>query len=851
MWSRIRHLLSSLFTRDATDVDLRLVFEQFQALLQNHQRAMDLIADLGEKSGGDYVFDRKYPADIVRELQDLCLRMVKGLNLIASHRYPQLYTALDRVFIPIEAELAGRLPLSDAPYVISLRDAPLDTPELTGGKANTLLEIIHRLGIPVPDGFVITNRAYHRFLEYNGLRDRIHSWIEAWVSGKEDLGKAAGKIRYSILAGIVPHDLANEIMKRARKSAHRWAVRSSAYGEDGELSFAGMHETRLNVPSEQVPEAYKTVVASLYSPEALTYRRRMGMIGEEAAMSVLCQEMVRAAAGGIVQTVCIERFQPDCLAIYSSVGLGRTVVEGRGPLDRYLIEKEYPHAVKSEYIAKKETAVLLAAGGGEEEAAIPEGEQSLPSVSPETVKTLGTWAVTVERYFKCPQEIEWAVDTAGRCWLLQSRPLVFPDSLTEFEGDISEACSRYPVLIGDRGLVAHAGVGTGPVYIVHTNEEMANFPEGGILVTQYSAPWLAQIVPKASGIITERGSPAGHLATIARELRVPALVGVDGATRLLRNGTEVTVDSYHRIVYAGRVRELLRHELLQSTVFEESPEFRILRRLRKRIAALHLADPQSSDFTPEGCTSVHDIIRFIHEKAVQELMDFPTFLNRFKGVKIWTLISDVPLGLRILDLGGGIEHKATGDTVRIEEIRSLPLRALWTGVSDPNTWSTEPVPIDFRGLMSSLTRTWDDSGGGHTTGGFNLAVIDKSYMNLHLRLGYHLNLIDARMDDEPQHNHIYFRFVGGVTDITRRSRRAQVLFRILSHYHFNSTVKGDLVLARLLHLSREEIELRLKVLGALIGFTRQLDIQLRSDGDVDHFVERFFSRHAPFAPSLT
>lgn len=851
MWSRIKDSVCHLLARGAMDVDLRLVFEQFQSLLQNHQRAMELIADLGEKSGGDYVFDRKYPADIVRELQDLCLRMVKELNLMASHRYPQLYTALDKVFVPIEAELSGRLPLSDAPYVVSLHDAPLDTPELTGGKANTLVEIIHRLGIPVPDGFVITSRAYYRFIEYNDLRDRIHSRLEAWVSGKEELSKAAGQIRYSILAGIVPQDVAHEVMKHARKGAGRWAVRSSAYGEDGELSFAGMHYTRLNVPPEQIPEAYKTVVASLYSPEALTYRRRMGMIGEEAAMSVLCQEMIRAAAGGIVQTICIERSEPDCLALYASLGLGRTVVEGRGALDRYLVEKEYPHAVRSKCIARKETAILPAAGGGEEEVTVPEQEQSLPSVSEKNVKTLGTWAVTVERYFKRPQEIEWAVDSAGHCWLLQSRPLVCSDSLGESDGDICDSCSLYPVLIKDSGAVAHAGVGTGSVYIVHTNAEMENFPEGGVLVTEYSAPWLAQIVPKASGIITERGSPAGHLATIARELRVPTLVGVEGAAQILRNGMEVTLDSYHRIVYAGRVRELLRYELLQSTVFEESPEFRILRRLRKRIAALHLVDPQSPDFTAEGCTSVHDLIRFIHEKAVQELMDLPAFLQRFKGVKIWTLTSNVPIGLRILDLGGGIEHEAKGNIVRIDQIRSLPLRALWSGVLDPDTWSTEPVPIDFKGLMSSLTRTWDASGGRHTTAGFNLAVINKSYMNLHLRLGYHLNLIDARMDDEPQDNHIYFRFVGGVTDITRRSRRAQVLFRILSHYHFNAVVKGDLVLARLLHLSKEEIELRLKVLGALIGFTRQMDIQLRSDQDVALFVERFFSRHAPLVQSLT
>ena len=178
-----------------------------------------------------------------------------------------------------------------------------------------------------------------------------------------------------------------------------------------------------------------------------------------------------------------------------------------------------------------------------------------------------------------------------------------------------------------------------------------------------------------------------------------------------------------------------------------------------------------------------------------------------------------------------------------EQIRSLPLIALWAGVSAPGVWSTEPVPVDFKGMMSSLTKTWTEGPGTSTYAGFNLAVISEIYMNLHLRLGYHLNLVDARMHPEPQHNHIYFRFVGGVTDMTRRSRRAQLLAHILSQFHFKVDVKGDLVVARVLHLPQEEMEARLKVLGRLIGFTRQLDIQLKSDADIPQFMESFLEEN--------
>jgi len=329
-------------------------------------------------------------------------------------------------------------------------------------------------------------------------------------------------------------------------------------------------------------------------------------------------------------------------------------------------------------------------------------------------------------------------------------------------------------------------------------------------------------------------------------------VGVEGACDLLKDGTVVTVDTKQRLIYEGRVKELLHYELVQAPAFEEAPEFRQLRRVLKRIAPLNLIDPQAPEFTPQGCQSVHDIIRFIHEKAVEELMDLPRFMKRFKGIKVWSLTSDIPIGLKILDLGGGIDVGAQGTKVLPEQVTSLPLKALWGGVAAPGVWSTEPVAVDFKGMMSSLTKTWTETPGSTAYAGFNLAVISDIYMNLHLRLGYHLNLIDARMHPEAQHNHIYFRFVGGVTDMTRRSRRAHLLAQILSKYQFKVDVKGDLVVARVLHLPPEEMAERLEVLGELIGFTRQLDIQLKTDEDIPQFLDSFFQQHSPAdkSPSL-
>jgi pyruvate,water dikinase len=842
----LKELWGRLFHPKPEPVSFTEIFDHFQELLQDHQQVMELIADLGEKSGGEYIFDRKYLVDLIEQLKTLLLRMVNGLNLITPRRYVDLYATLDRIFLPLDAELRGRLSLSaEMPYVVPLGELPLDRPELTGGKANILGRIMQSLHLPVPDGFVITTRAYRRFLEQNQLEDRILALLESWVSGEMDERQAARQLQYGILGGVVPHDVAGAIRRRMEKSENFWAVRSSAYGEDGEVSFAGVHDSLLHVPPADILPAYRKVLASLFSARALSYRNTMGMLGEDAAMAVLCQETIASVAAGVIHTLDVAAPKANSLVIYASLGWGRPVVEGTGSVDRYVVDRDPPHTIRIQEISVKATMLRPKPGGGEEEIPVPSAEQEKPALSAEVARTLVKWALLLERYLKRPQEVEWALDGRGRCWVLQSRDLVFPKAQGPERQDLVEIGSRYPALIQERGLVAHAGVGWGPVYQVDSDAKMNAMPEGAVLVIKYTAPWLARIVPRASAIIAERGSAAGHLATIAREFRVPTLVGVEGAMGILRQGMHVTVDTKERVIYEGQVHELLQYELVRTLAFEETPEFRLLRRLLKRIAPLQLIDPHSPEFSPDGCKSVHDVIRFIHEKAVEELMNLPSLLKRFRGIQVWTLVADLPLGLRILDLGGGIDPQARERKAMPEDIRSLPLLALWDGLSAPGVWSTEPVPVDLRGMISSLTKTRTETQAGSGSPGANLAVISDSYMNLHLHLGYHFNLIDARIEPDANRNHIYFRFVGGVTDMTRRSRRAQLLASILSRSDFKVDTKGDLVVARILHLPPEEMRTQLRLLGRLIGFTRQLDIQLRSDEDVPHFVESFLREHLP------
>ncbi|MBU1985921.1 MAG: pyruvate, water dikinase, partial [Proteobacteria bacterium] len=146
--------------------------------------------------------------------------------------------------------------------------------------------------------------------------------------------------------------------------------------------------------------------------------------------------------------------------------------------------------------------------------------------------------------------------------------------------------------------------------------------------------------------------------------------------------------------------------------------------------------------------------------------------------------------------------------------------------------------VDFGSFMSSLTRTPPTGNSSPEDVGRNLAVISAEYTNINFRLGYHYTVIDAYLSDNILDNHIYFRFSGGVTDTTRRSRRTSLLNKILSHYDFLCEQHGDIIVARLKRMNKESMLKRLFLLGLLIGFTRQLDVKMVSDAKIPVYFEQ-------------
>jgi pyruvate,water dikinase len=796
--------------RKRENVDsLRLKIEKFRSLLDQNNRMLELIADAGESLGGDLLFDSQYLRWLADQLEESCRRVILDLNFITNNRYLSLMEAFERTKAAVRNALETRLTVPNTPYILPLDQIARDLSDAVGEKMARLGEIRSRLRYETPDGFVITSRACKKFFDEIGVSDKVHEVMEAFEEAGLTDGEAEEDLAGLILDSPLPKDIVRSIRKAAlsiekqsRKSP-LFAIRSSAIGEDGQLSFAGLHDSFLGVKASDLLEFYKRVLASLFNARALAYRRAKGEPLQSALMAVGCLLMVSAKAGGVLYTLDPNATDRDVLIVSAAPGLGKTVVEGSGNTDRFVVSRTSPYRVMLRDVTEKENMYEVDPTGGIRLVPMPVGRRTSPAVSESFLSELSRRALRIEQYMKSSLDIEWAESSDGQPIILQARPLQAGD------------------------------------------ERSKPLPENVVLIAHHSSPQLAELVPRANAVITDVGPSTGHLATITREFNVPSIVDVGIATRILKDGMEITVDAEENVIYEGKVEELLRYQVLRSSSFSEFREFHILRRMLKGISPLNLRDPRARNFTPRNCQTYHDIIRFSHEKAVDYLLDGHYVSPSKDNVYCKHVDMNVPLDLTVIDIGGGLGFESMVEKCALKDIQCEPLRTLLEGLTTPGAWSTEPADMDLGSFMSSAMGpsiiTTAQTGRPER----NLAIVSRQYMNLNLHLGYHINQIDAYIAKTRNDNYIYFRFVGGMTDITRRSRRARMISLILQKQDFMVEVRGDFVVARLKKFERSTMIEKMKMVGRLIGFTRQMDVLMRDDSlvekGVDDFIKSIYS----------
>lgn len=839
------HQFGQIFRRkEQSSVPFKVLFADFKKSLELNNLILDLIADANDKLSGDYIFDEQYIHTICRQLTDLVRELIVIINHLTGQKYSDLFLSFHHIEEDLEAVLRGKILFPVKQFILPYAEVSRAHIDAVGGKNAHIAEIGSLLNLKIPAGFAITTAAFMAFWEENKLEGTVSEIKRQWRKKEIGVQVAAGRIQQAILRGVLPKRLEQDIINAAVDIVDRqkdgdalcFAVRSSALGEDDVASFAGQYRSCLSIPLSQLPTAYREVLASLYTPEVMEYRLNKDFRPEEIMMAVACQLMVPAVASGVLYTHDPVHPETQSLIINSAWGLGEPIVSGEVPTDHFVLERRAGHVVSAMAIVRKDESLVLQGCGGVGSQPVREDQRTEPSLKNQHLQELAEIGLQLEKYFKRPQDVEFAVDHRGQVIVLQSRQLHLQHKRPPRACDLTGLSSKYPVLMSGTGIAAMEGVATGPVWMMGRDGDLQDFPMGGILVARYASPQLAQVIHKAAGFISDIGSTTGHLATVAREFRVPALFNLDTATDVLTSGEVITLDTECLTIYKGEVPEL-NYYTIQEEPIEEMYEYRLLRRVLKKIEPLNLFDPNGDNFTPKGCKTYHDLTRFVHEKAVETIIDISFYHAHHRNTQAGQLVWEYPLDLILIDVGGGIkgEHEKG---IRPEQISSVPMQELLRGMSSPGIWDMSPSKVDFTSFMSSLTRTAPTRHTRPEDVGRNLAVISAEYTSINFRLGYHFTVIDAYISERVLDNHIYFRFSGGVTATTRRLRRTRLLAEVLAHYDFLCEVKGDMVVARLKRMDKKSMLKRLFLLGLLVGFTRQLDVKMIHDAKIQEYFDQ-------------
>jgi len=444
-----------------------------------------------------------------------------------------------------------------------------DVPEV-GGKNASLGEMIGSLsqkGVQVPSGYAVTATAYKVYLSQTDLGTYIKDQLGNLENDDlEKLNEVSVNIREKFLQTPFPKEIEDEI-KTAHKIAEKtyghladFAVRSSATAEDlPTASFAGEHETYLNVRGEaNILLAVRKAMASLFTPRAISYRIEKGFDHLLVYLSVGVQKMVRSdlASSGVIFTLDTESGFPDTIIINGAFGLGEMVVQGKVTPDEFIIFKktlgqkgttgEYTPIIRKKLGSKLSKMIYTEDGTKILETRTDERLKFV--LTDEEIITLAKWAVEVEKHYSAknkhwtPMDLEWAKDGQNNeLYIVQARP-----ETVNSQKDFSKVLEYIKKEDGEK-LLTGASVGskiaTGIARIIENPKQISQFKKGEILVTTITDPDWGPIMKMSSAIITDKGGRTSHAAIVARELGIPAVVGCGNATKVLKTGDKITVDT--------------------------------------------------------------------------------------------------------------------------------------------------------------------------------------------------------------------------------------------------------------------------------------------------------------------
>jgi pyruvate,water dikinase len=466
-------------------------------------------------------------------------------------------------------------------FVLWFDEIGINDVAIVGGKSASLGEMIGQLtakGVNVPTGFATTAYAYRYFIKSAGLEEKLRNlFADLDVSDLQNLRIRASKARKLLLHTPFPNEFRSAIATSYKRLCERYnadtdvAVRSSATAEDlPDASFAGQQETYLNITTvEEVLAATHRCFASLFTDRAISYRQTKGFDHFDVALAVGVQKMVRSdlATSGVMFSIETESGFKDAALITAAYGLGENVVQGAVNPDEYHVFKPTLisgyRPIIDKRLGSKEIKMIYDDGSKNiKNVPVSSAERAKFALNDEDILQLARWACLIEDHYShvhgkyTPMDMEWAKDgITNELFIVQARPETVQsqkqqNTLRSYKlikeknsppsSPSSPSLSPSPTLLTTGRAVGEA-ISNGKARVIVDISKIEQFQAGEILVTDRTDPDWEPIMKKASAIVTNSGGRTCHSAIIARELGVPAIVGCENATEVLKTSQEITV----------------------------------------------------------------------------------------------------------------------------------------------------------------------------------------------------------------------------------------------------------------------------------------------------------------------
>lgn len=795
-------------------------FLRFRLFLSAYIEAYGEMMDFEERLADERPFGMPFLRVCTARLTVTSMQCVMQLNALGNGGFERLNAPFAVLRSEVQDILArGVTPLS-GPLALPY-DAVDEEHENIVAPGLAKLKAI-RLAHPefMPRGFVVTGAAWWSYFNNPDMHDEIDRIMLISQDDPGSYSEAAATIRERLTASFpLPPELEAAVRARLQTLApelsqpdHALLVRCiPVRTEHGALTIP---EQVLRTPLEPdaVLAALRSSLTMAYRPRAMIYRLKRGIRDRAMPFCVALTLLPEKHARGSVHRK-LETLNPDALCVHVRRGFSA------------------PDALPAQ--------------------ASVEGA-SLPDPVREKVEQ-SAWAA-LENLSDAPvrgnrHEIFWAASERGDFYVLgvnalpdpkPEEPLMDPARTSGQEFRLAGGFSTYP------------GVARGPAFPVRNFSDALLFPIGDILLLQQATPRWSFLLDFAAGAVAGDGTGNGLFARTARRYGRPTILRQPEAFERIEQGQPLclmaSADHSPLICRENEEEGLNAPEPaalppgvpgaaypLESadSAGRDAPlwlptgDLAVMARdLAPKVVSLTLPDSDDVDFRAENCQTFHDFLAYCHVHAVREMFRAGS-ARKSAQAPAKQLICEVPKQFWIINLDDGFYGTVAGPVVKLEEIASLPMRALWEGFTD-KPWDGPPA-LNAKGFLSvlfeaSANPSLDPASQSTQYTEKNVFLIARRFCSMRCRFGFHFLAMDCLLGEREKERFIIFQFKGGAANLQRRIRRVHFVAELLSQFDFATEITGDTLTARLESGGEEKFLGALRVLGYLTMHTRQLDM---------------------------